>query len=431
MGKRPERVDSQMENNQLAHKKPSIAFVVQRCGQEVNGGAESMCLAIAKELSKIWDIEILTTRALDYMTWDNHYPAGIEVIDKLRIRRFSVDHPRDVADFNKLSDQVLANPRETPPALAEEWMLAQGPISSELSQWIREHVEHYQCFFFFTYLYASSYQNLPLVANKAVLIPNAHDEAPIYLPIFEQFFNQAQVLLCNTKTELNFLQSRFANLKVQAEIVALGIDTEVKGSELRFRHEHTIKEPFVLYLGRIDPSKGCAQLFDFWERFKTLNPSALKLVLAGRAYMPIPERDDIVVLGFISEQTKQDLIASCACLWNPSPFESLSIVLLEAWLQEKKTLVNASCSVLQEQTIRSNGGLWYKSFDEFHRALRYLLQHEWSFDGRKFVEENYSWPCVVQKYKDVLSRIMDNKSVKSECYHAPYRDNRTTVGLQD
>ncbi len=41
----------------------------------------------------------------------------------------------------------------------------------------------------------------------------------------------------------------------------------------------------------------------------------------------------------------------------PSPFESLSLVLLEAWNHAVPALVNGRCSVLKGQARRANGAL--------------------------------------------------------------------------
>lgn len=395
--------------------KPKIAFVVQRCGLEVNGGAESMCLAIALKMSAFWDIEILTSCATDYMTWSDVYPEGLSEYEGVRFRRFRVDAERNIEAFNKYSDGVLLKPHSATMKEAEEWMRLQGPVSSSFKSWVEKHSDDYQAFFFFTYLYAWTNAVFPIVAHKAVLIPNAHDEPPIYLPIFERLFRSARYLVCNTEEELRFLNQTFAPLRADARVVGLGMDLPeskpTKRSVDEFQLKHGIDSKYILYVGRIDPSKGCAQLFEYWSHYKNFRPSTLKLVLAGKAQMDVPQRDDIVQLGFVDDATKMNAIAGCEFLVNPSPFESLSIVLLEAWLQEKMTLVNGSCAVLKAQTVRSKGGLWFENYKEFQLTADYLLNHTWNFDGQGFVEKNYSWPVVIGAYQKILTEVSSTRHV--------------------
>ena len=50
----------------------------------------------------------------------------------------------------------------------------------------------------------------------------------------------------------------------------------------------------------------------------------------GKTVMEIPERDDIISLGFVSEELKYNVMAGADALIMPSEFESLSIVVLES-----------------------------------------------------------------------------------------------------
>ncbi len=56
-----------------------LAFVVQRYGLEIQGGAELHCRLVAELLSRKHDVEVVTTCAHDYLTWANAYPAGSEI----------------------------------------------------------------------------------------------------------------------------------------------------------------------------------------------------------------------------------------------------------------------------------------------------------------------------------------------------------------
>jgi glycosyltransferase involved in cell wall biosynthesis len=97
----------------------------------------------------------------------------------------------------------------------------------------------------------------------------------------------------------------------------------------------------------------------------------------------------------------------------PSPYESLSIVLLESWLCGIPVLVNGKCPVLKGQVRRSNGGLWYDSCQEFSACLDFLLQgkevsEKMVLSGRRYAEENYNPATVKQKYQKLTEWLLKN-----------------------
>jgi glycosyltransferase involved in cell wall biosynthesis len=385
-----------------------VAFVVQRCGVEVNGGAEQLCLRIAQRMTAYWDVEILTTCALDYVTWADHYPAGPEWVDGVTIRRFPVEAPRDIAQFNRLSERLHPRRSSAPLAEQEAWMRAQGPWSPELFAFLDQQRDAYEAFLFFGYLYATTYFGLPQVRDKAWLAPLAHDEWPIYLSMWDRLFGLPRGFLFNTPEEREFVQRRFAQLKPEGPVAGVGVDPPADSNGARFRQRYGINDPFLLYMGRIEPAKGCDELFTHFIEWRRRERQPRKLVLLGRAVMEIPTHPDIVALGFVDEQIKWDALAACELLVMPSPYESLSIVLLEAWTVGKPVLVNGRCPVLVGQCRRANGGLWYEHFGEFALGLRVLEQDglgaRLGEQGRRFVERQYRWSRIEQCYLTLTDR---------------------------
>ena len=389
----------------VAKNRPKIAFIVQRNGKEVNGGSETYCFLIAKLMIAVWDVEILTTCALDYMTWENYYNEGVEIVDGVPIRRFKVDKPRDIEKFNEFSSKIFNKPNKMDLSDAEQWMKLQGPLSGDLLKYIEKEQQKYDAFVFFTYLYATTYYGLQLVEkNKAFLVPTAHDEKPIYLPIWDDWFKKPQGFIINTIEERSFLKKRFPEVDFKGDIVGIGVDIPKVYSNIRFRQKYDIYAPYILYIGRIDESKGCGQLFEYFIKFKEKNKIQLKLVVAGKPVMSIPNHKDIIHIGFIDDQTKFDAIEGCEFLINPSPFESLSIVLLEAWSLNKPVLVNAKSKVMVGQCTRSNGGLWYSNYYKYSKQVNYLLVNSYKFTNlKKFIEDNYSWEIIKNKYLRLLN----------------------------
>jgi glycosyltransferase involved in cell wall biosynthesis len=384
-----------------------IAFVVQRYGIEVNGGAELHCRLIAEHIAKYYDVEVITTCAQDYMTWKDEYAEGIEEINKVKVRRFRVDHVRDVDKFNKLSENIFRNPHEEVDEL--DWMRQQGPYSAGMLNFIESNAEYYDFFIFFTYLYCTTFFGLPLVKEKALLVPTAHDEPPIYLSIFKSYFNLPRAIIYNTVEEKKFINMKFENRNILNDIVGIGIDLPESINPERFKKKYNL-DNFIIYVGRIDESKGCLELFDYFQRYKDETNSKIKLVLLGKPVMKVPAHEDIISLGFVSEQDKFDGITASKLLVIPSKYESLSMVTMEAWLCNRAVLLNGNCEVLKGQAVRSNGGLWYQNYDEFKDCLSLMLSNSklmenLSENGKGYVEKNYGWPEVEGKYQRLLERL--------------------------
>ena len=384
---------------------PRIGFVVQRCGVEVNGGAESHCLQVAQRMSRHWNTEVLTTCALDYMTWENYYPEGTEEAGSTVIRRFSVDAPRDVAAFNRLSEELHARQKGATLAEQETWMRAQGPMSRELLDYLRMQEGSYDAFVFFGYLYATNYFGLPLVKDKACLAPLAHDEWTIYFSMWDRFFALPKTLIFNSQAERQFLRGRFPNTSLKGPVIGVGIEPPKTIEPDRFRTRYGITDPFLLYVGRIDESKGCATMFDYFIRWKSETGSPHKLVLLGSEVMPVPFHDDIIHLGFVGDEDKWEAMSACDWLINPSPHESLSMALLETWSVGRPALINGGCDVLTSHCRQSNGGLWYNNFHEWSAALSIVDEETKRVLGRQgqtYVRQYYSWERVERDYLALL-----------------------------
>lgn len=380
-----------------------VAFVVQRSGKEVNGGAEAYCSIIANQMKKNWDIEILTTCALDYMTWENFYEEGIEIVNDIPIRRFKVDYKRDVQVFNNFFRNGMPEAETTTKEKANEWMRLQGPISSNLTKYIKENESKYDAFIFFTYIYATTYFNLPLVANKAYLASFAHDERPIYLPIWEDFFSLPKKMIFSTLEEKEFLQRKFPSVKFEGDIFGIGINKPENISNIRFRQRYDIYTPYILYVGRIDKSKGVHDLVEYFLRFIDKYKLNLKLVLAGKSVINLPKSYNLKEIGFIDEETKFDAIQGCELLVNSSAYESLSMVLLEAWSLNRPVLVNGISEVMVGQTKRSGGGRSYLGYESFEKELKGMLDENKYYDFLdKFVENEYSWDVIEKKFIKLL-----------------------------
>jgi glycosyltransferase involved in cell wall biosynthesis len=385
-----------------------LAVVVQRYGADISGGAELHARYVAEMLARRHKVEVLTTCAHDYVTWKGDYPAGTETINGVAVRRFPVAQERDPQDFGARSVQVF----ERRHSIADElgWLDSEGPMSPALVDYVGEQAGAFDFFLFFSYRYYHAYHGVRRVASKAVLVPTAERDEALGLSIFGPVFRSVRALMYNSPEERAMIQAASGNTSVPGVVVGIGSDLPRETSPDRFRRKYDVHGPFVIYVGRIDQNKGCAELFDFFGNYRPRLGQQLSLLLAGTSILPIPDHPRIRHLGFISDRDKFDGIAASEALIMPSRFESLSMVALEAWGLGRPVLANGRCDVLRGQTIRSRAGLYYENFAEFAEALFTItsnrpLNQAFGENGRRFYERHYAWPVIQRKYEDMLAQL--------------------------
>ncbi len=380
-----------------------LAIVVPRYGRDVNGGAEVLARQYATRLAEVADVTVLTTCALDYRTWADHYVPGRTIADGVEILRFPVPVPRDEEAFDALSRDVLTGP----PSSDEDelaWMEAQGPISPELERHLAEQGSTYDAVLFIPYLYATTARGLPLVADRAILVPAMHDEPPLRLRVFDRIVNSARRVIFSTPEERELGRRRFGVDDDRARIVGAGIDiipTRGGGHGLR-----RASRPYVIAVGRIDPSKGSDRLIAIHAKYRAMRPEGLDLLMVGRSVMDLPSAPWLDPVGFVSDEEKQALIAGAVALVSASPYESLSLVLFEAWAEGTPTLVSTTSDVLVGQTQRAGGGLWFRDAYDYVAALDLLTARPavagaLGASGRR-VARALTWDIVTDRLIDAI-----------------------------
>jgi glycosyltransferase involved in cell wall biosynthesis len=386
----------------------TIAFVVQRYGLEINGGAELHCRWVAEHMRKYMPVEVLTSCAHDYITWRNHYPEGEEVISDIRVRRFPVTKPRSPEKFGRLQNYILEREHREKDELA--WLEEEGPTSPKLIHFIRKHESDYDYFIFFSYRYYHAYWGIHTVPGKSILVPTAEHDPVIHLKIFRDLFRMPRALIYNSEEERVMIQTLSRNQSVPGLVVGVGTEVPSSFSAERFRQKHGVDGPYMIYVGRIDQNKGCPHLFDHFLRFKKDTGSDIKLVLIGNTVLKIPSHPDVRHLGFLPEEDKFDALSGAELLVMPSFYESLSMVTLEAWALGRAVLANAQCKVLKGQCQRSNGGLYYENYPEFREALKLLLASPrlravLGENGKAYYDANYTWDIIEKKYLAIMNEL--------------------------
>ncbi len=380
-----------------------LGFVIQRYGERISGGAELHCRLIAEHLAEKHSVEVFTTCAHDYVTWKNAYPRGTEKINGVIVHRFKVKKVRNLHRFFDIQNLVFSG--DQPLELQEKWILENGPFCPQLIRAISKRRD-IQTWFLFSYRYWTTVHALRKLTSRACLIPTAEHDPALHLTVFKEIFNLPKAIIYNCKEEYDLIREVAQNDSVPGDIVGVGLveKKEITTDPDKYKSFH----PYVIYVGRIDKNKGCNFLFYYFQRFCQDVRSDIHLLLIGTSVLKIPDHPNIHHLGFVSEADKLSAVAGSRALIMPSRYESLSMVVLEAWREHRPVIANKQCEVLEGQCLRSNGGLVFNGYEEFAHALNLLVSHPDLADklgdqGYQYFIENYSWPVIMKKYEDILN----------------------------
>jgi glycosyltransferase involved in cell wall biosynthesis len=428
-----------------------IAFIIQRYGSEVLGGSEQLCRLVAERLAATHDVDVLTTCARDYITWKNEYAEGADRVKGVTVRRFASAATRDLESFNRYSDWIFNNPHSRADEM--EWLKQQGPWCPALIDYLKKNHHQYDVMVFFTYLYATTVLGVDVNPGRSIVVPTAHDEPAIRLEIFKNVFNNAAALCYLTDAERVFVQQAFPDRPLLEELIGVGVDLAQQQPYPRmpipavdepapavaqdaadaqddaldddeparsfpshltargsvFRRRHRIHGAFALYGGRIDPGKGCEELLDYFGSY-VKNGGEASLALMGAKLMSLPEDPHVRFAGMLSEIERVQALEAATVVVCPSPYESLSLLALEAMAAGTPVLVNGRSAVLVEHCLRSNGGLWYENRDEFVECMNTLvgdarLRGALGRNGRDYVRRNYRWDVVLGKYERIFNKV--------------------------
>ncbi|MBU4195034.1 MAG: glycosyltransferase family 4 protein [Actinobacteria bacterium] len=382
------------------------AFVVPRYGEEVIGGAESLARLTAEELSlRGYRVSVLTTRAMDHHAWKNHYPAGESVQNGVKVTRFSAETRLGNPALDRVTRSISEGVRLSED---EQAVWLEGVVTSEgLFRHIRENSGKYSHLIFLPYLFGTTYFGSRIIPERSYIIPCLHDEPFAHQLLITRMLTSVRGLIFNSPGERR-LASRLLGIDDPGPVVGMGFYPG-GGDPNAFWDRYPVRGDFLLYAGRREAGKNTPLLVDYFRRFAASRPAAASLVLIGAGDVRVPPDSSHLIfdLGTVTEQEKWDGYAAARVFCQPSVNESLSIVLLEAWLAGRPALVNRDCEVTREHVRASGGGLTFGDYPEFAEALLALLEDRERAErlgeaGRRYVEEEYNWDSVIKRLLDAL-----------------------------
>lgn len=402
-----------------------LTFVTPRYGTEVIGGAETGARMLAERLALRpgWEVEVLTSCALDHLTWENVEPAGTSTVNGVTVHRFPTASRR-LLDYFELDGRLRVSPGTASLEEGRRWIALNGPLCPGLVDAVAAtRSDALACY---PYLFATTVDAIAVSPVPTVLHPAAHDEPALYLRAFRRSFSDLDGFVYHTRAERDLMEHVFRVGSRPQLVLGLGVDepagTGRAGGELLGLSDR----PYLCYLGRVDEHKGCLMLADYFAAYKERHPSDLALAFVGPVSDKAPDHPDVVVTGTVSESDKWDILAGACAMVTPSAYESFSLVLLEAWTVDVPVLVNAACAATMEHVRRSGGGLWFDSFRSFEAAVDRLthdaaLRRKLAAAGHRYTSRHYRWPAIIDRYTAFLEEVV------ARGHRVPLRSDRLVV----
>ena len=387
-----------------------IAFVAPWYGEDIGGGAEAELLDLAHHLKDAGvEPEILTTCVKDFRSdWNvNFHRPGLTEEAGIAVRRFPV-RKRDTAAFDRVNARLMTG---KPLSRDDEETYCREMVNSpKLYEWLRAQGDGYGLFVFIPYMFGTTYYGSMVHPEKTVLIPCLHDESYAYMNCFREAYSKVRGMVFNAEPERMLAEELYGVRGEKFRTFGIGMDTDWTAEPERFRQKYGISEPFILYAGRKDAGKRVDLLIRCFTEYRRRNPGNLKLVLIGGGQIAIPDRANILDLGFVDRQDKYDAYGAAELFCNPSEKESFSLVIMESWLAGRPVLVNGRCPVTRDFVRQANGGLYFENYPEFEQCVRYLTGRpatagQMGRNGRKYVTDHFGWDVITGKYLEYFRSL--------------------------
>ncbi|HEX6595698.1 MAG TPA: glycosyltransferase family 4 protein [Acidimicrobiales bacterium] len=386
-----------------------LAMVVPRYGKNILGGAEMHGRQLAEKLAEAGHaVDVLTTCAADHYTWANTLPAGVERDGNLTIRRYPVDS-RDKGIHGELERAITLG---YPLSRDEErlWM-RHGVASTAMEDDLRADGDRYDAILAMPYLFGTTYFAWEARPERALVIPCLHDESYARVGIVADMLRGARGVLFNAHPEAALAQELAGEIP-RWTLVGLGFEPDPPGDPAAFRARHGLGDaPFILSVGRREGGKNIPLLVEYFVQYKRLRGGDLRLLQAGSGDVQLPRRPDVVDLK--PDWTQRDaMYRACTIFCQPSVNESLSIVMMQAWLAGRPVLSHGQGAVTRDHCERSDGGLWFSNYAEFEAVVDRLLADPdlastLGRNGRAYVRETYSWEAVLARFDAATSAWLE------------------------
>jgi hypothetical protein len=211
-----------------------LLYIVQRYGDDIVGGSEAACRQFAEALVSVGhSVEVLTSCARSYVTWEDSYPSGTTTINGVVVNRLPVVEMRYPERFGP-TDIWLMSEQSSPLLFEHErWAHLMGPNLEGQRSWLIDNAHRFDAAIFMTYLYSTATRGIPALAGRLPIVfqPTAHDEPSLRIPLFESIFRLPDSFLFFTPEEREVVRERF-RIEPEGRVVGIGIEMNPEVSSI-------------------------------------------------------------------------------------------------------------------------------------------------------------------------------------------------------
>ena len=389
--------------------KGRLAFVTPRYGEGVVGGSESVLREAAQGLvERGWEVDLLTTCAIDHHTWANAHPSGSLVEEGVRVHRFPTVHDGDKLMRDTIEGRIQLGLPVTPD---EQRLWLNGTFRvPELFHHLLVHSSEYRAVVLSPYLFWTTVSCAVVAPEKTVVMPCLHDEYYAYLEIVRPVLSEPAQVWFLSEPE-HALGHTLAPLAPH-HVTGAGVHVFDAGDPAKGRELARTSRPFVYYGGRREGGKGWYDLLGAFTRAVVEYGADLDLVTTGVG--PVEPAgivaDRVHDLGMLDYESLPHVFAAAAAFVLPSKNESFSRVIMESWLAGTGVIANAASAVVAWHCERSEAGITYSDPDELVQALLLLSEcpsvlQALAPAGREYVLREYTWPVVLDRMEAALAEL--------------------------
>ena len=344
-----------------------------------------------------------------YYDVDRETPFVAEDLEKIeKEMKKIVKEALPIERFTKTREDAIAYFKEKEELEALGSQVFHSPT---LFNFIKENKNNYKAIIPITIDYSHVYYTTLYAPEKTIVIPTMHYHKTAFRSTLTQVFTKAAYIAFNTTAEQKLARKIFGMHMAPHSIVSVGIELSAPSDWAVTQEKYNLPDEYMLYVGRVDQGK-LNNVYTYFLNYKKVYPNSdLKFVLVGKQYSDPFNHPDIIYTNFVEEQEKTSIIQHAKIVINPSLYESLSLILLEAMALKKAMLVNGNCNVLKEHCHKSNNAaLYYTNEKSFIDKLHMLdsstnLRLEMGEKGYSYVNSNYDWNIIMNKLKHVIENI--------------------------